>query len=324
MISVRNLEKRYGEIRAVSGLSFEVERGEIVGLLGHNGAGKTTVMKVMTGFLEPTAGTVLVGGVDVVADRLAVQRQIGYLPENAPLYPEMLVQEYLLMMAELRRIPAEKRVAAVADAVRATGLEGRLVQPIATLSKGYRQRVGLAQAILHRPEVLVLDEPTNGLDPVQIVEIRDLIRRLAKTSTVILSTHILSEIEAVCDRAVILIDGELAADRRLAELLQSDVIRVAVGEGARDVPRVLGAVEGVRSVTRDGERGGYAQWRVECAPGADPAPAIAAAAHTAGWKLGQLSPETQSLEQVFRDLMTRHVSRARTEKTKTEKTEKAA
>lgn len=312
MISVRKLEKRYGEVRAVADLSFEVERGEIVGLLGHNGAGKTTVMKVMTGFLEPTSGTVLVGGIDVTKDRLAVQRQIGYLPENAPLYPEMLVQEYLLMMAELRRLPAAKRIPAVADAVKATGLEDRLVQPIATLSKGYRQRVGLAQAMLHRPEVLVLDEPTNGLDPVQIVEIRDLIRRLAQTTTVILSTHILSEIEAVCDRAVILIDGELAADRRLADLLQSNVIRVGVGEGARDVPRVLGAIAGVKTVTRDGERGGYAQWRATCEPGADPAPAIAEAAHAAGWKVGQITPETQSLEQVFRDLMTRHVSRART------------
>lgn len=317
MISVRKLEKHYGVVRAVSKVSFEVERGEIVGLLGHNGAGKTTVMKVMTGYLEPTGGTVLVGGVDVTKDRIAVQRQIGYLPENAPLYPEMLVQEYLLMMAELRGIAPAKRVPAVADAVRATGLEDRLTQPIAQLSKGYRQRVGLAQAIVHRPDVLVLDEPTNGLDPVQIVEIRDLIRRLAETTTVILSTHILSEIEAVCDRAVILIDGELAADRRLDELLESDVIRVDVGgpDGAPadGVPRVLGAIDGVTGVTREGERGAYASWRVACAPGRDLAPAIARAAHDAGWTIGRISPEAQNLEHVFRDLMARHVNRARTE-----------
>ncbi len=311
MISVRNLEKRYGDLRAVSELSFEVERGEIVGLLGHNGAGKTTVMKVMTGFLEPTRGTVTIGGVDVTADRIGVQRQIGYLPENAPLYPEMLVQEYLLMMAELRGIDPGDRVPAVADAVKATGLEGRLVQPISTLSKGYRQRVGLAQAILHRPDVLVLDEPTNGLDPVQIVEIRDLIRRLAQTTTVILSTHILSEIEAVCSRVVILIDGQLAADDTLAHLLSSNVVRVRVGAGAKDVPRVLAKVEGVESVKREGERGGYSEWRAICAEGVDATPAIARAALDAGWTIGGITPETPSLEQVFRDLMARHVSEAR-------------
>lgn len=311
MISVKKLEKRYGSVRAVADLSFEVKRGEIVGLLGHNGAGKTTVMKVMTGFLEPTAGTITVGGVDVRTDRIGVQRQIGYLPENAPLYPEMLVQEYLLMMAELRGIAPAKRVAAVAEAVKATGLEQRLVQPIAQLSKGFRQRVGLAQAILHAPDVLVLDEPTNGLDPVQIVEIRDLIRRLAKTTTVILSTHILSEIEAVCDRVVILIDGHLAADDTLSSLLSSNTVRIAVGADARDVPRVLKAVEGVESVVREGERDGFAVWRANCAADAKPAAAVAQAAFEAGWTVGEISPETPSLEQVFRDLMARHVSRAR-------------
>ena len=175
MIEVRDLEKRYGDVRAVKGLSFDVGRGEIVGLLGHNGAGKSTVMKMITGYIEPSGGSISVGGVDVLADRIGVQRQIGYLPESAPVYPEMLVQEYLLMMAELRDIPAAERNAAVIKAVRSTGLEDWLVRPIATLSKGYRQRVGLAQAILHEAEVLILDEPTSGLDPVQIVEIRALI-----------------------------------------------------------------------------------------------------------------------------------------------------
>ena len=311
MIAVRNLEKRYGALRAVADLSFSVERGEIVGLLGHNGAGKTTVMKVMTGFLEPTGGTVTIGGVDVTRDRIGVQRQIGYLPENAPLYPEMLVQEYLLMMAELRSIPPAKRIPAVADAVKATGLEERLVQPISTLSKGYRQRVGLAQAILHRPDVLVLDEPTNGLDPVQIVEIRELIRRLAQTTTVILSTHILSEIEAVCDRVVILIDGKLAADDTLENLLSSNVVRVSVGDGAKDVPRTLAKVDGVESVKRDSARAGYTTWRAICEKGVDATPAIARAALEADWTIGGITPETPSLEQVFRDLMARHVNEAR-------------
>ena len=240
MISVKNLIKDYGDLRAVADISFEVERGEIVGLLGHNGAGKTTVMKVMTGYLEPTAGSVSVGGIDVVGDRIGVQRQIGYMPESAPLYREMLVQEYLLMMAQFRGLSAREQIPAVAEAVNATGLQARLLQPIGTLSKGYRQRVGLAQAILHKPDVLVLDEPTNGLDPVQILEIRSLIRRLAETTTVILSTHILSEIEAVCNRVVILIDGHLAADSTLGNLLETSVISLGLVNDVdpRDIERI--------------------------------------------------------------------------------------
>jgi len=204
-----------------------------------------------------------------------------------------------------------ERIPAVARAVKATGLEDRLVQPISTLSKGYRQRVGLAQAILHSPDVLVLDEPTNGLDPVQIVEIRELIRSLAKTTTVILSTHILSEIEAVCDRVIILIDGLLAADDTLESLLSSNVVRVTVGKGAKDVPRLLGKVDGVESVRREGERAGYVTWRAICAEGVDAAPDLARAALDAGWSIGAIAPETPSLEQVFRDLMARHVSKVK-------------
>jgi ABC-2 type transport system ATP-binding protein len=305
MISIKNLEKRYGQVVAVKGVSFEVGRGEIVGLLGHNGAGKTTVMKILTGFLEPTGGSVEVGGADVLKDRLGVQRQIGYLPENAPLYPEMLVQEYLLMMAELRGIPPEKRVEAVGDAVLATGLEKRLVQPIAELSKGFRQRVGLAQAILHKPEVLVLDEPTNGLDPVQIVEIRDLIRRLAETTTVILSTHILSEIEAVCNRVVILIDGELAADGKLTELLHSNMVRASIASDTDDVEGVLRGVEGVTKLRKEGPdpaRPGFDIWHIECGEGDPPTPAIMKTAIESGWTVAGLNAETPSLEKVFRDL----------------------
>lgn len=303
MISVKKLEKRYGALRAVSNVSFEVARGEIVGLLGHNGAGKTTVMKIMTGFLQPTAGTVTVGGVDVLTDRIGVQRQIGYLPESAPLYPEMLVQEYLTMMAELRAIPAEKRRSAISAAVHATGLQDRLVQSIGTLSKGYRQRVGLAGAILHKPDVLVLDEPTNGLDPVQILEIRALIRRLAEDTTIILSTHILSEIEAVCSRVVILIDGHLAADAQLEELLTSAEVRLQLAPGATKVEATVGKLAGVTAVTA-----GPADdtWRVKF-DGEPPVPAILDAANTAGWQVRGVAPVQPSLENVFRDLMTAHV-----------------
>ncbi len=308
MISVQALDKTYGEIKAVQGVTFEVQRGEIVGLLGHNGAGKTTVMKCMTGFIEPTAGTVSVGGVDVRKDRIGVQRQIGYLPESAPLYHEMLVQEYLLMMAELRSIPAAEQLKAVSRAVRATGLEKRLTQSIGTLSKGYRQRVGLAQAILHKPEVLVMDEPTNGLDPVQILEIRELIRGLGEHSTIILSTHILSEIEAVCDRVIILIDGQKAADKPLAEMLESNTIEVDLGGSVDGAITKLQAVEGVESARLEG-----GVYRLTCAKGAEPAPAVLRLAYEEEWSVREVAKRTPSLEQVFRDLMEAHAQQAKKE-----------
>jgi ABC-2 type transport system ATP-binding protein len=313
MISVKNLQKRYGDLTAVDDVSFEVAHGEIVGLLGHNGAGKTTVMKVMTGFLEPTRGTISVGGIDVVENRIGVQRQIGYMPEKAPLYGEMLVQEYLLMMAELRGVSANERLSAVGDAVIATGLTERLVQPISTLSKGYRQRVALAQAILHKPSVLVLDEPTNGLDPVQILEIRALIRRLAKTTTVIISTHILSEIEAVCNRVVILIDGNLAADSPLDALLSSNIVRLVVDPDATQVEETLMAIDGVEAVSATPTNNPNSLYRIRCAPGLALAPEVARVAHGAGWSVSEVRAETPSLEQVFRDLMAEHVNRARDE-----------
>ena len=311
MIAVQELTKRYDRIVALDDVSFDVERGEIVGLLGHNGAGKTTAMKIMTGFLEPTNGTITVGGVDVLKDRIGVQRQIGYLPESAPLYPEMLVQEYLQMMCDLRSLPRGEQRKAISRAVHATGLEPRLVQQIGTLSKGFRQRVGLAQAILHDPDVLVLDEPTNGLDPVQIVEIRALIQKLAETSTVILSTHILPEIEAVCDRVVILIDGQVAADARLDALLASNDVRIAVGEGASDVAGVLRGVPGVSGVKDDhASSDGFARYRVTVT-GPEVRPAIVKAATQAGWDLAEIAPMSPSLETVFRDLHQEHVLRLR-------------
>jgi ABC-2 type transport system ATP-binding protein len=312
MIRVRDLDKHYGTVRAVQNVTFDVTRGEIVGLLGHNGAGKSTVMKIITGYLEPSNGSVSVGDIDVLADRIGVQRLIGYLPESAPLYPEMLVQEYLLMIAELRGIPAERRQQAVSDAVHATGLEEWLVRPIGTLSKGYRQRVGLAQAMVHKPEVLVLDEPTSGLDPVQIVEIRSLIRRLASHSTVILSTHILSEIEAVCDRVLILIDGVLAADSRLADLLASEHVRLSATGGGNGFSKALEAVDGIDSALHlgpDPRHPGYELWSLACTTDVAPTAEIVAAATSAGATVASVGAETRSLEQVFRDLMEEHIAR---------------
>ena len=320
MISISHLTRRYGSLLAVDDFSVEIGRGEIVGLLGHNGAGKTTVMKVLTGFLEASSGRASVGGVDVATDRAGVQRQIGYLPENAPLYPEMLVQEYLAMMAELRGIPPERVDAAVVAAARAVGVEAHLVRAIGTLSKGYRQRVGIAQAIIHEPDVLVLDEPTNGLDPVQIQSIRELIRKLSERATIILSTHILQEIEAVCDRVLIMIEGSLVADEPLAELVASDVVRVSLapptgGDGRADeVARRLGAIAGVHGVTARGpdpRDRRFTGWAVQCEPGTSPVGEIIDAAREAGWTIGAVAPESRTLESVFEELQHRRASELR-------------
>jgi ABC-2 type transport system ATP-binding protein len=303
MISIRNLTRNYGDVVAVDSISLDIERGEVVGLLGHNGAGKTTVMKILTGYLEPTAGSVRVGGVDVVADRAGVQRQIGYLPENAPLYPEMAVQSYLQMMAELRGVPADRVDAAVVTAARDTGLLDRLADPIHTLSKGYRQRVGIAQAIVHAPDVLVLDEPTNGLDPVQIQSIRDLVRRLAARTTIILSTHILQEIEAVCDRVVVMIQGRLAADGALSDLLASQSVSVSV-DAADDtaVASRLGGLAGVarvRALGEDPENAGFRAFALDCDEGVNPVPAVVDAARDAGWRVAAAAAHRDTLEAVF-------------------------
>ena len=307
MISVTDLVRNYGTVVAVDKVSTTIEKGEIVGLLGHNGAGKTTLMKMLTGFLEPTSGTVTVGGLDVVTDRIGVQRQIGYLPENAPLYPEMLVHEYLVMMAELRGLDGGSAEKAVSDAARQTGIVEYLMRPISTLSKGYRQRVGIAQAILHRPAVLVLDEPTNGLDPLQIQAIRALIRKLGESTTIILSTHILQEIEAVCERVLIMIDGRLVTDSPLPALLGSDRLVLSV-QTTDDVAGRLRKVPGVAEVQAIGEdpiQPGYQRYAI----GSQETGAILKTAMDAGWKIGSLGREHRTLEQVMKELQDREVAR---------------
>ena len=311
MIRIEHVTRKYGDLTAVSDVSLSIDQSEIVGLLGHNGAGKTTLMKMITGYLEPTSGTISVGGCDVVADRLAVQRQIGYLPENAPLYPEMLVQEYLLMMAELRGVPSERRERAVSLAATRTGLGQHLLRPIAQLSKGYRQRVGLAQAIVHEPKLLVLDEPTNGLDPVQIQSIRDLIMRLGRDATIILSTHILQEVEAVCDRVLVMIGGKLSADASLASLLTSHTMRLSVKAGT-DVRAGLTGVDsvtGTRSLGADPRADGFELWAIDHVAGSHPAPEILAVASSRGWTVGALAPEQRTLDGVFKALQQEHIAK---------------
>jgi ABC-2 type transport system ATP-binding protein len=305
MIELRDIEKSYGETRALKGISFSIPRGEVVGLLGPNGAGKTTAIKIIVGYLLPSAGSATVAGLDVVEQPLAVQERIGYLPENAPLYHDMLVQDYLGFMADMRGLDLDARRRRLAVVVDACLIGGVLTRPIGQLSKGYRQRVGLAAALLHDPEILVLDEPTNGLDPNQIIEVRSLIRRLGKTKTVILSTHILSEVEATCDRAVILIDGRVRADDTLAGLTRSRTQVVTLA--APDVEAARQALAGLPGVTAvEAARGpeGFHTLRLRLASDDAIGETIAELASRRGWKLRELKRDDRSLEQVFRELTT--------------------
>jgi ABC-2 type transport system ATP-binding protein len=217
-IAIRGLTKHFGALKAVDGVSFDVGQGEVLGFLGPNGAGKSTTMKMVTGFLAPTAGTVQVGGHDVVSEPVAAKTMIGYLPEGAPAYPDMNPLGFLRFIAEVRGLTGQAREARIAEVVRRVHLEGVMHQPIETLSKGYKRRVGLAQAILHDPPVLIMDEPTDGLDPNQKHEVRSLIREMARSKAIVLSTHILEEVEAVCTRAIIITHGKLVFDGTPAEL----------------------------------------------------------------------------------------------------------
>ena len=305
MIEVRDLIKDYGSFRALAGVGFSIGDGEIVGLLGPNGAGKTTLLRALTGYFEPTAGAIEIDGIDVVAQPIVAQARIGYLPESAPLYPDMLVQEYLTMMAELRGVAPGRRRARLSEAVYATGLEGRLTQSIASLSKGFRQRVGLAQAIVHQPRVLFLDEPTSGLDPTQIAEVRNLIKGLARTTTVVLSTHILSEVEQTCERVLILMGGQLHADASLAELTASNEAHLAVQAGTEGVEAALAALPEVASVRAVDAREGYDGYQLSGVGDADLCRLAYGAARQHGWEVGELRPSARTLETVFGELALR-------------------
>jgi ABC-2 type transport system ATP-binding protein len=306
MIDANNLSKSYGPIEALRGVTFHIAPGEIVGLLGPNGAGKTTTIKILTGYLHPDDGAVTVNGMDVPTHIREVQAQIGYLPESAPLYPELSVQKYLKMMADLRLIPEDEQLARISDAVYAAGLEEHLVRPIGQLSKGFRQRVGVAQAIIHRPRLLILDEPTIGLDPTQIVEIRRLIRRLAERSTILFSTHILSEVEALCDRAIILMNGEIKADARLSELAATSDAVLVLEQAQAGAENALRNLRGVRDVERAKTPDGYPVYRVlgQSADGVDLCPAIYDLARQEDWPLRELRRDVRTLETVFNELAT--------------------
>ncbi len=303
MIDVTGVSKTYGSIQALQEVSFHVDPGQVIGLLGPNGAGKTTMMKILTGFLQPDSGEVSVDGLDVLTETLEIQKRIGYLPENAPLYPEMSVQAYLKMMAELRQIPPDEQIDYISEAVRATALTDHLTRPIGQLSKGYRQRVGLAQAILHKPKLLILDEPTIGLDPTQIVEVRRLIRRLAEHSTILLSTHILSEVEAICDRVIILLNGRVRADAGLSELATFAGAILVLAADAPDVTAELRRLNGVQEVERIAAPDGQG-YRVHGANGRDLRPDLYQLAREKNWPLRELRRDARTLETVFNELAT--------------------
>ncbi len=334
MIEVKHVSKFYGPIEALRDVSFQITPGEVVGLLGPNGAGKTTIIKILTGYLQPDSGSAQVNGLDVLTHVREIQSQIGYLPENAPLYPELSVQSYLWIIAELRRVPPELRAARISGAVRATGLTDHLTRPIGELSKGYRQRVGLAQAMLHKPKLLILDEPTVGLDPTQIVEVRRLIRRLAdepapfpvggetpaplqgavtsegdlaphgSRTTVLFSSHILSEVEALCDRAIILINGQVRADSRLADLEVTADALLTLGARTEGVERALRNLSGVRGIEPFRSHEGYPSYRVLGMGEIDLCPAIYELARQGNWPLRELRRDVRTLETVFNQLAT--------------------
>ena len=312
MVQTHGLIKDYGPNRAVKGISFEVSKGEVLGFLGPNGAGKSTTMKMLTGFLKPTSGSVTVGGIAVADEPLEAQRRIGYLPESAPMYDDMMVVDFLHFAAKLRGVPLDLRKSRLMEIGQRCGLEKVLGKDIGQLSKGYRQRVGLAQALVHDPDLLILDEPTSGLDPNQIVEIRQLIRELGQEKTVILSTHILPEVQATCSRIVIINDGELVADdtpEALMEQQEGGQIHVVVAprngtplERER-VQEHFQGLPGVRSVAHtDGDGQGTLGFKIRTSGTDDPRRDIFGAAVAQDWVLLDLHREHVSLEDTFRRL----------------------
>jgi len=302
MLEVEGLSKSYKAVQALKEVSFNISPGEIVGLLGPNGAGKTTVMKALTGYLQPDEGSITVNGLDIMSQTMEAQAHIGYLPENAPLYPELSVQGYLQMIAGLRGVPQEEELPLLADAVTATGLSDYLTRPIGQLSKGYRQRVGLAQAILHRPKLLILDEPTVGLDPTQIVEIRRLVKRLATSSTVLFSTHILPEVEALCDRVIILINGEIRLDSRLDSLSQRNAFLVTLSSPPEGTMRSLTSLNGVSTVEKLAEEDGNTIYRISGEQDVELGGPLFQLAAAEGWALHELRREERTLESIFTEL----------------------
>lgn len=301
MIEVRDLTKKYGAFTAVDSVSFDAQPGEIVGILGPNGAGKTTIMRMLTGFMPPTSGSARIAGFDVFADSLEVRKRVGYLPERVPIYPDMTVRGYITFWAEMRGLRRPRqRVDEVIERVQLTERRNSLIR---NLSKGMRQRLGLAQALVHNPDVVILDEPTIGIDPQQVIEVRDTVRLLRSDHTVLFSTHILSEAEQICDRVLILYQGRIVAEGAPATLrhqLQPGAHLYVEVRGTGDPQPMLATIPGVDSVQPQGD--GYT---LRCTPGVDVRAALGDHVLRSGYTLLELRPVAMTLEDIFLDIVRR-------------------
>jgi ABC-2 type transport system ATP-binding protein len=310
LVEVNDLTRFYGDVAAINGVTFEARKGEILGLLGPNAAGKTTTMRILTGFMPPSSGTAKVAGFDIVEESMEARAHIGYLPENVPLYEEMTVRNYLSFCAKLRGIGKKKIADRVGYVMEATRIADEQNTIINKLSKGFRQRVGIAQALVHNPDLLILDEPTVGLDPRQIIEVRELIRGLRGEHTIILSTHILPEVQMLCDRIVIMNDGKVAAidtpDNLTARLRKSQQVRLEVRGPEQEIASRLSALPGVLAIHPDAARDGAtsARFTVEADVNADVREALAATIVKQGWGLREMSTVSMSLEDIFLRLTT--------------------
>ena len=307
MIHVENLTKYYHDFCAVDQISFDIPKGEIVGLLGPNGAGKTTTLRMLTGFLQPTDGSVTVKDYNLGSDLIEIKKLLGYLPESAPLYHDMLVYDYLSYVADVRSVPKDRKLSRIRELAELCGIAEIMHKPIAELSKGYKQRVGLAHAMMDDPEILVLDEPTSGLDPNQIAEIRKIIRRIGKEKTIILSTHILSEAEATCDRVVIINRGQIVADGSTDSLQQSFGrqrqlhLTLAQADGD-DVKTRFSEFESIRKIDLSTHTPGQVRLKLSPADDADIRPQVYALIKSTDWVLLDFRQESQTLENIFRQL----------------------
>jgi ABC-2 type transport system ATP-binding protein len=307
MIEIKNLTKKFGSNTILDNINFSVKKGEILGFLGPNGAGKTTTMKIITSFWSPSGGSVEVDGKDTVKDSLKVRKKIGYLPETVPLYDDMKVYEYLKFVAEVRGVSKDKIKKRIKEVSEACGLNSVMRKPIEELSRGYRQRVGLAQAIIHDPDVLILDEPTTGLDPNQIAEIRDLIKKIGKEKTVIFSTHILSEVSAVCDRVIIINNGRIVGEGTPDELVKKararEIIYVKIKGPKGEVLNKLQGMENVeKAEVKDKESEDVYGYEIEPKQGVDLREYLSMTVMNSGWSILEFNKKSVSLEDVFREL----------------------
>jgi ABC-2 type transport system ATP-binding protein len=304
MIEVDRLAKRFGSIHAVRGVSFRIGRGEIVGLLGPNGAGKTTTMRILTTYLTPTSGRAMLAGHDVLDDPLEVRRKVGYLPESVPLYGEMRVREFLRFRCRLKDVARSKQRGAIGEVVGRCGLAEVENRIIGQLSRGYRQRVGLADAMLRDPEILILDEPTSGLDPIQIRDVRDLICELGQRHTILLSTHILPEVEAVCGRVIIIASGRIAVDDSLANLQKRAEITLEARGPAEAIRSAIQTVDGVERVIASGTDGATCRFEIHPRDNRDVREAISQKVVSGGWPLRRLDLKRSTLEERFAQAVT--------------------